>query len=297
MRHLHAFVDIADSGSVTASAQRLHTSQPALSRAVAELEGRLNCRLFDRTPNGLHLTAEGRRLQTYVLAAFEQLEAGLSDVECDYGTQSVRVAILPTVSRTLFPRAVVRFKEEFPNVSIELETRGDATLPDTLRRGDLDFAIGRLGTSEKMDGLSFNHLYSEPLLFVAHHTHPLSTGKAVGLSDIAGYLMLVPLEGVVLRDELDHFLIANDQPRIANKIETISFEFIRAFLPTTQAIAFCPAGAVSQELARNEFIDLELGDPQLMGAVGITTNARRKLGQPAKRLIQLIEEEAAKPAS
>ncbi|WP_166418775.1 LysR substrate-binding domain-containing protein [Cochlodiniinecator piscidefendens] len=292
LRHLQSFADIAESGSMTASAKTLNTSQPALSRTISELEDTLKCRLFHRDSTGLSLTPSGRQLQAHVLAAFEHLETGLAGIGEDFQNQYVRCAALPSVSRGIFPKAVVRFKEEYPEVSIEIQDPGNPTFLDAIRRGELDFSVGRVSPPTRMEGLSFNHLYSEELMFVAHHTHPLANKKDLAIDELANHPMLLPHDGVVIREELDRFLIAHDQPLARNRIETMSFEFIRAILGQSDAVAFCPAGAIFREIKNGQISQLNVPGPSMMGAIGITTSALRRLSPPAKRLIQMIKEEA-----
>ncbi len=292
LRHLKVFVDVGASGSVTESASRMHTSQPALSRTVAELESLLKCRLFDRTTAGVALTPEGRRLQAYVLAAFDQLEDGLNAVGQDFQNQYVRCAILPSVARKLFPRAVARFKAEFPDVSIEINDSGDPAIFDALRRGELDFAVGRLSPPHRMDGLGFRHMYNEPLKFIVNCSHPLAVTDILTVANLAEFPMVLPPTGVIIRAELDRFLIAHDNAIVPNRIETLSFEFIRALVADSETIAFCPIGAVEKELESGQFVGLNFAGPPLMGSIGITSNAIRTLSVPAQRLTRLIVSEA-----
>jgi len=68
LHHLKVFLAVAETGAISAGAERLHISQPAVTREIRELEGRLGLPLFDRQPRGVTLTEAGQRLLAYAEA-------------------------------------------------------------------------------------------------------------------------------------------------------------------------------------------------------------------------------------
>ena len=130
LRQLRAFAAVAEQGSFTAAAARLHLTQSALSVLVRELERELGARLFDRHTRRVLLTEAGRELLPYatrVLADLEQAAssvAGLSDKSRGW----LRLAMPQLMASTLGARAIAAFHRQHPGIAIELHD----TPPDQL---------------------------------------------------------------------------------------------------------------------------------------------------------------------
>jgi DNA-binding transcriptional LysR family regulator len=81
LNDLHVFLTVAEAGSMAKAAERLAISQPAVSKAIADLEHIIGRRLLDRTPQGVEVTAYGRALFRRGISAFDELRQGVKDVE------------------------------------------------------------------------------------------------------------------------------------------------------------------------------------------------------------------------
>lgn len=271
MRHLRCFQAVALHGSVTVAAERLGSSQPALSRTLSELEALIGQPLFHRTGRGLSLTEAGTALRRHVDTALSQLEAGTRLAAGGSPVPVVAIGMLPNVSRTLAVEAAATFKADAPEVDLRLYWASIPELVARLHRAEIDFLIGRLLALDYMPGVRFEHLYFEPLIFVVHHDHPFAaTPDDVTLEDIRAGLVVVPIPGTIIRTEMDKFVTARGYGPFPNKIETVSFEFTRAFLSRNRAVACVPLGAVRQELAEGRLVRLGVQSEELMGSVGMT---------------------------
>src|SRR5882724_5229900 len=123
LRQLRAFATIGHLGSFTRAAEALHATQPALSAQIGELEGALGVRLFDRSTRSVTITRAGHDLLPVVdkiLADVELVVTHAHDVS-RINVGRVIVAALPSVSSTLLPRAVVRFRAQHPGVTFVLK--------------------------------------------------------------------------------------------------------------------------------------------------------------------------------
>ena len=271
MRHLRCFQAVALHGSVTAAAEQLASSQPALSRTLSELEALIGQPLFHRTGRGLSLTEAGTALRRHVDAGLSQLEAGTRLAAGGSPVPVVAIGMLPNVSRTLAVEAAATFKADAPEVDLRLYWASIPELVARLHRAEIDFLIGRLLALDYMPGVRFEHLYFEPLIFVVHHDHPFAaTPDDVTLEDIRAGLVVVPIPGTIIRTEMDKFVTARGYGPFPNKIETVSFEFTRAFLSRNRAVACVPLGAVREELAEGRLVRLGVQSEELMGSVGMT---------------------------
>ena len=94
LHDLRVLMSVVEGGSMSKAAERLATSQPAVSRAIADLEYSLGVRLLDRSPQGIEPTPYGRALIKRVAAVFDELRLGVKDLEflADPTAGEVRVA-------------------------------------------------------------------------------------------------------------------------------------------------------------------------------------------------------------
>ncbi|TDK41132.1 LysR substrate-binding domain-containing protein [Antarcticimicrobium luteum] len=291
MRHLRCFLSVAHLGSVTRAAEAMGTVQPAVSRSLRELEEELGSPLFDRTAAGLVLNAAGNTLFSYVSGGIGQIDRGLEALQGQIADQRVVAYVLPNVVRVVMPGAVRRFKTLSPSVDLRFIATTGGGLQQYLRSGEVDFGFGRLLSAEHMQGMNFEHLYSEPLVFFVRAGHPLAGRQGLTIGDVDRYPVVIPIPGTIIRDELDRFLISQGLSRFSNMIETISFEFARSYLAMSEAVVCQPLGAMRRELEQAAAECLDVAGGAMDGAVGLTTPAGQTVSAPAQLLMQMIREE------
>lgn len=291
MRHIRCFLAVARCGSVTAAAEQINTSQPALSRSLAELETIVGQPLFVRTGRGLSLTANGAHFQRHLETAVNQIEAGTQIFSGSFAHPKVAIGMLPNVARTLASDATGAFKAYAPDVDVELLWDTAAGLVSKLHQGRIDFILGRLLSLDLMPGLSFEHLYTEDIVFLCCSQHRFaSRPDDITLADLEHELIVVPARGTIIRTEVDKFVTARGHTGFTNKVETVSFEFTRSFVTAQCAVACLPLGAVRQELASGRFVKLGLHGEELVGSVGISFIAGRALTSEAEQFAQSVRE-------
>jgi LysR family pca operon transcriptional activator len=293
MRHIRCLLAVAEHGSVTAAAEHLNSSQPAVSRSLAELEQMFGQKLLTRTSRGLTLNETGAQLRRYLDSAMSQIEAASRISSGAPDRPRVSVGMLPNVARTIANSAAAKFKEREPNVDLELHWSDVPELITRLNSGRIDFLIGRLLGLEHLEGVSFEHLFLEPLIFVVNPSHRLAAEpETVTLSELRGQLIIIPLPGTIVRRELDKFVKARGFDDFPCKIETVSFEFTRSFLASHDAVACIPLGAVRQELAAGQLVRLGLHGEELVSSVGISYATSRMLSPAARRFADIVRQEA-----
>ena len=144
LRQLRAFAAVADLGSFTGAAQRMHLTQSALSVLVRELERELGARLFDRHTRRVLLTEAGHELLPYalrVLADLEQAQTAVAGLR-DKGRGRLRIAVPQLMASTLGARAIAAFHQLHPGVAIELHDTPTDELVAHVLSGEVELAIG-----------------------------------------------------------------------------------------------------------------------------------------------------------
>lgn len=295
MRHVRCMLAIARNGSVTAAAADMGTSQPALSRSLAELEEIIGTPLFVRNGRGLTLTEAGHNFHRHLDMAVSQIETGAAMASGTLDRPAIAVGMLPNVSRTLAVDASSTFKAASPNTDLHLHWAGIPDLIGRLHRDEIDFLLGRLLSLEHLAKVSFEHLYTEAIVFVVANTHPLARmADTATLDDVRDELAIVPLPNTIVRRELDKFLMARGISRFERQIETVSFEFMRSYVDHYPAVACLPIGAVRQELADGRLVKLNIHGEELVSSVGMTFVTGRRLSNEAQAFGDCVREAALK---
>ncbi len=289
LRQLRCFVTVARKKSFVLAAEHLGLTQPAVSRSIKELEHILGQDLFDRTVRGATLTPNGQAFLDSAEAAILQINSGLQVFSGDTDAHEyVRIGALPNVCSQFLPPIVKDFKEDHPLAGVHVIPGTNAGLLDCLRRGEADFVIGRLSSSEDMRGLTFEALFDEPLIFVVKKDHPLAGAQAT-LEEALGYPLLLPPEGTIIRDEVDRFFAGRGVAQPRDTIESTSSDFLRTYLVMSEAVAAIPRGVVYADLAQGDFVQLPFGETDLKGPVGLTTNPSVSQGAIIQDMIGRIK--------
>ena len=293
MRHLRCFLMVARFGSVSRAAEAMGTVQPSVSRSIRELETELGTTLFDRSGVGVTLNDTGVTLFNHVLNGLGQVDRGLDAVHGPLSRSRVTAYVLPTVVRTVMPGAVNRFKAAEPGVCLTFLQPSGTELHDSLRAGEADFGFGRMLDPEYMQGLSFEHLFSEPLVFFVRAGHPLAGQRHLTVRDLDRHTVVLPLAGTIIRAEMDRFLISQGLESFSDVIESISFEFARSFMAISDAVVLQPLGAMHKEAMAGTAVRLDVADGAMVGSVGLTTPACQQVTGAAHLLMEKVREEVA----
>lgn len=293
-RHLQTFLEVAGQKSVNRAATTLHVSQPAVTRTIRELEEILGVALLEREGRGIRISRFGEIFLRHAGATMTALRQAVDSVSQEMSRTSspVRVGALPTVSASIMPAAMTRFLADNTGSTIKIVTGENAVLLDQLRKGDLDLVVGRLAAPEKMAGFSFEHLYSERVVFAVRSGHPLAVPGCDIFGRIADYPVLMPTLNSIIRPFVERFLIANGVSAPPVQIETVSDSFGRAFVRQSDAIWIISRGVVAADIADGALVALPVDTGDTSGPVGLTVQAGALPSLSLSLLMQAIREAA-----
>lgn len=271
-RHLNCFLEVARTRQISAAALALNVSQPAASKTLRELEDILDTKLFVRRgKGGLRLTPAGRVFQRYAGSSIAALKEGLNGLERarQQSGPILAVGALLGVAAQFMPRAVQEF-QDMHGTPVRIITGPNKSMLNQLRIGEMDLVVGRLASPKAMQGLSFTHLYSEPLIFVARPDHPLAGQAPVDLAMLEHMTVILPTGDGLMRPVIDRFMLAHGVGLIRNTIEARSSEFCRQFLRDTDAVWMVSLGAVEHDIDDGLLCRLNVDTGETQGAVGLT---------------------------
>jgi DNA-binding transcriptional LysR family regulator len=184
LRQLSHFVAVAEDGSFTRAAQRMHIVQSGISASIAALERELGVPVFRRSKHRTDLTPAGRALLVEARRALAAVAAGKAAALAAHATLHGRLTI--GIARALpqgvqFPRVVHQFHVANPEVELYLsELAGNGF--DEMRAGQIDLVLG----PGQASGVTSIPLARLPIMLACAETHPLAGRRSVRMSDLAG---------------------------------------------------------------------------------------------------------------
>jgi len=291
LRHIACFLEVARLKSVVRAADALNMSQPAATKTIQELEEILGAQLFDRSRRSLFLTPAGEQFQRYAASSVSALKQGIDSVRMADRESIVRVGALPTVSARILPPAVMRLAGG-GKARARIVTAPNDYLLSLLRAGEVDLVIGRMAEPGEITGLSFEHLYSEQVVFVVRSGHPLLKLKRFALNAVEPYQILMPPPGAVIRPAVERLLTAHGVTDPKDDIETVSNAFGRRYTLMTDAVWIISEGVVIDDVAEGSMAILPVDTSETTGPVGLTMRSGETLGFAAQLLIAAIRQVA-----
>src|ERR1700681_2762509 len=207
LRHLRYFVAVAEAGSLTVAAQKLHTSQPSLSRQIRDLEDEVGAQLLTRRARGIELTAAGRTFLEHARVALAQVEAAAEAARrVAHPTKPCfSMGFLTGHELTWMPEALQSVRDELPNIDVMISSQYSPLLADGLSKGKIDAAF--LRRERGAPEVAYRVLVKEPLVVVLPSDHRLAALKAISPGDLAGETFVTVSDTApVLRVVIDSYL-------------------------------------------------------------------------------------------
>jgi DNA-binding transcriptional LysR family regulator len=234
---LRSFIVVAESGTITDAAIRLHISQSALSRRLQQLEHELGAELLIRGRGGSELTAIGRFVateSTVILARFDNVARDIAE-HLDLRRGTVRIGGGATVVSYLLPDTIAEFQRLHRGVRFHLKEAGSHEIASAVADGALD--LGLVTLPVPTHGLLVDLLLVDDIVLVAAHGHPLAGHRQVAVTDLAGYPFVAFETGSAIRHLID------DELRRAGVecdvvMELRSIPTMLKMVATTQSLAF-----------------------------------------------------------
>jgi molybdate transport repressor ModE-like protein len=184
IRQLRYFVAIAEEGSFTAAARRIHIAQQSLSEQIRTLELQLGAQLFERTPRGVELTGPGTVLLREARSVLARADRAVAAVKQAAKGQEgeLRIGFISSVANYMIPVVVRALRERYPNLSVRTSDLPIAELVAGVREGSLDAGLSR---PPLVDDLETEEILREPVAAVLPDGHPLAGRALLTLADLA----------------------------------------------------------------------------------------------------------------
>ncbi len=294
LRHLSCFVVVAQERTLARAAARLHLSQPAVSKTLAELEDLAGRRLVERGRAGTALTPAGEQFLKYAVDVTQALKSAAAALT---GTAPalapvLRVGALPTAAGGVLVQAIARLRERRPHAGISVRTGDNPDLLAALKSGEIDVAVGRIAEPAMMQGISFELLYAESLAVVTRPQHPLAIAgdKPVSPAALLDYPLVIPGAGTAPRHDVEGFFEAHGVTLPPGRTETQSVSFARTLTLVSDAVWLTSLHPVKPDLDRRWLRKLNVPVPGGAEPVGILSRSGVAPDELASQLMDTLRE-------
>ena len=254
---LRVFVAVAESGSFSKAADRIHLAVAAISRRIADLEDDVGTALFSRHARGVELTAAGQSMLQHareLLFGIERMRADMSDYSRGVRGHVRLGAITSAVSQYL-PEALQRFVTDHPQIKVELRELTSDAIMAALGEGLID--IGIFVPTVPHDSLDVYPFETDRLALVVPQGHRLASKKRIALAEALDedFIGLAPSSSMV------SLLDAAAGERMNLRIQVRSFDAMCRMIQAGLGVGVLPYPSAKMHLASMQLEAIPLSDP------------------------------------
>lgn len=284
VRQLRALVAVYATGSVSAAAQELALTQPAVTVLLRELEDKLGVKLFDRSTRSLRRTDAAVQAIGYAERALAELQGLATSMAQLSGAHAgrVRVAATAAVAQTLLPPAMRRFMDLHPGITLEVDEVAPRDFVEVVSAGSVDFGVGTLEAA--VSGLREEVLVSEPLVAAALPTEQFRGGTLMTWKQLAGVPLVTVRSGYGVRGRIE--AAARDAGvtlQIAHEVSLMGTAI--ALAAHGLGVVVAPPSIVAQE---QRLVTRRLTRPTVDRVIGLVSKRERSLSPAAQAFAQVL---------
>lgn len=290
-QHLHAFVAIAEQGSFSAAAEKLHLTQPAISKRIALLEDQLGTRLFDRVGRQVILTQAGKILLNkaqLILSEVAATRRAIADLRGEIQGQ-LSIATSHHVGLHYLPPVLREFSSLYSQVKLDLHFLDSEQAYDEILQGRYDLATitlshgqGTLSLEQDPRFQSYS-IWHDQLHFVAAPEHPLAAKPHLQLADLTQHQAILPDLNTYTTKLVKNLFDQENLPLNINMV-TNHLESIKMMLSIGLGWGVLPNRLIDHQVQR-----LNVKHTALVRPLGIIHHKQRSLSNTAKAFIDLVK--------
>lgn len=284
------FIQVYRTQSITHAAQLLNMTQPAVTRAIQEIERYYGVCLFERINRRLYVTESGKQLYAqavHIVNSFDTMEKGLRNWD-ELGVLRIGASI--TLGNFLLPDLVAALQQKHPNLQIRAQISNGAQLQEALLDNRLDLAMIEGAVSpERLHSEAFT---CDRLVLILPPGHPLCSAQNICLQDLSSSKFLLRERGSAGRTFLDHVFAIHGLPMEPVWESTSTHAIIKA-VHAGIGISFLPEQLVKSEIDEGFVVTREISDEKFVRKHFLVWHRNKFLSASARDFIALCREYAA----
>ena len=269
IRQLRAFVAIAESGTFTAGALRVHVTQAAISMQIRQLETEIGAKVFVRAPRHVILTEAGEQLLRRARHILREHDAALDEIAELAGAERGRLRIGSASAMVLteqLPAILKELRKQHPAAEIAVTSGTSEVLVDQILAGEVDIAFVSLPVDVR--GIKTERLSQDQLVAIASPRHKLAKQKTISAYTLAGERLILGERGGNTRRLIDQFFAqAGVTLRVA--MELSRQQAIRRMVEEDMGVGIVPLQSVKEEVEKGRLIRWWIEGAEINWELGI----------------------------
>lgn len=269
MELYRTFFSVAKSGSISKASEQLYITQPAVSRAIRQLEDALDCKLFVRTSKGVKLTQEGEILSGYVEQAFDFLSLGerkVSDIR-NLLSGEIRIGASDTICKHYLIPFLKLFNTLHPQIRIHVTCPTTPAIISMLKAGKIDMGIINMPFED--ESLKSKSIMEVQDCFVTGQKYRHLANKMLAVAEIVQNPILLLEKSSNTRHYIDHYFTAHDVTVVPD-LELGNMDLLVSFAKYDFGIACVIKNFIEDEIENGRLFEvkpIEKIPPRNLGVV------------------------------
>lgn len=280
---INAFLAIAELQSFSLAAERLHITQPAVSKRIRQLEESLKTALFDRIGKKSILTPSGLSLLPHAERIVLELETYKTELALEQDKPSGRLSLATShhVGLHRLPQVLRDFKIEYPEVDLDLHFMDSEDACTAIANNELELAIVTLPEYPD-DRLNLEPIWIDDLLIVLAADHPLAKEDVISSDQLLDYAAILPSNGTFTRKIINNYF-ATSKGSMKIILETNYLETIKVMVSANLGWSMLPVSMLDHSV-----IGKSLSGLKIRRFLGIVTRQNRTLSISSRAMIEML---------
>ncbi len=288
IKDIKYFVEVVEAKSFTKAAEKMHLTQPAISKSIRLLEQDINIKLINREAKHFELTEDGESFYVNAKKAIIAIDLELAKLHdsLKIKQETIIVGIPPVIASVYFPGIVASFKEQNPHINVLIAENGSNKIKLEVAEGIIE--VGAVVTPVKSDKVVVNHVIYGDVVAVVSSSHKLANRTGIDICELKEEKFITFTE---------EFMMYNKIIEVCNKVgfepeiifKSSQWDFIMEMVALSQGITLMPK-AIVDRFKIPQVVLLPVKSPSIKWNVAIVTKKHRYLSNAATKFIKHIIE-------
>jgi DNA-binding transcriptional LysR family regulator len=249
LHDVRVLMSAVEAGSMGKAAKRLHTSQPAVSRAISDLEHALGVPLIDRSPQGVVPTQYGRAIMRRGLAVFDELRQGIKDIEflADPTAGELRIGCGESIAASLVFPIIDKFARRYPRIAFHVAPVSGPSVFEELTTRNVELVIARMAENAAEENRVVEKLFDDAFVVAAGSQNRWTRRRSIELVELVGEPWTLPPDDSFASARITEAFRASGLGRPRAMVTTISLNLRNSLLATGRFLTMVPACVVARD--------------------------------------------------
>lgn len=290
MREVRFALAVAQTGSILGAANAMNISQPSVTRAIHELEGKLGHKIFNRSKLGVQLTHYGETFlnsATAIAGELQTIQWELDQIR--QGTMgTIRIGAMPVGVSGILTHVLNELLKTEPLLNFSVLEESHEGLMQALNDRTIDFVVGRLWDNSTADKHRHDTLFHDSMRVVVSKNHPLANSDTVVFNDLLSWDWVFPPKGTPVYELLvsEFRRRGIDLPML--RVQSLSVSLLASLVANSNLIAALPDSMFSFGMETHDITPLAVDLRNTENPIGVTYLADRELTPLQDRFLQAL---------